>query len=146
MLNEDLVRASSIMAYFVSPETEIVVPRRHDSVMRPPVGFSTIYLDHLKVGLRFPSFPLLIFILNYYRIALPPLVPNTTTIVIVFQLFYDEKRVEFSISPFCTFLLKNDEVSRWYSFTSCRLFLKVKTPKKNTNSKDNFFYFVFLLP
>lgn len=51
-----------VLAYFIPLEIEIVVSRRYDSVMRPPVGFSSVYLDYLKIGFHIPLFPLLILI------------------------------------------------------------------------------------
>lgn len=68
-LDRKRVRAMAMM-YHIQPEIEIVIPRKHDSVMYPPVGLSAIYLDHLKVRFCISLFPLLINILSHYQIGL----------------------------------------------------------------------------
>lgn len=64
------------MRFFVPANQELVVPRGRDTVLHPPVGFSAVYVDHFKVGLRLPLFPFLVDIFVYYELALSQLVPN----------------------------------------------------------------------
>lgn len=78
-MDEERVR-NLAMTYFTSPEIEIVVPRRYDSVMYPPVSFSSIYLDHLKARLHIPLFPFLVNIFNHYKVVLTYLVSNAVRI------------------------------------------------------------------
>lgn len=48
------------MMYYTPLEIEIALPCEHNGVMYPYVGFSSVYLDHLKVGFAFLFFPFLL--------------------------------------------------------------------------------------
>lgn len=62
-LNEEKIRGLA-MRYYSHPDIEAVVPHKHDRVLHPTMGFSTVYIDHLKVGLHLPLFSLLMNIFN----------------------------------------------------------------------------------
>lgn len=49
-------------------DLEVVVPCLDDMDSIDPIGFTTIYVEQLRVGLCFPLFHLLVTIRNYYRI------------------------------------------------------------------------------
>lgn len=57
------------LAYYIPSDIEIALPRSWDRVLNPYIGFSTIYVGQLKVGLCLPLFSL-IDILKHYSIAL----------------------------------------------------------------------------
>lgn len=54
-------------------------------MLNPSLGFCAAYVNQLKVGIEFPLLPLLIEILDYYKIALSQLVRNAIRVIVSFE-------------------------------------------------------------
>lgn len=72
------------LRFFVPADRELIVPSSHDTVMHPPIGCCTVYIDHLKAGLRLPLFSFLVEVLIYYKFSLSQLVPNAIRTLLAF--------------------------------------------------------------
>lgn len=63
--------------YFFPENLRLVVPGPDDRACSPPVGFTTVYEDCLKFGLRFPLPLLYAELLADFGISLSQLMPNS---------------------------------------------------------------------
>lgn len=59
-----------VIAYGITEEVTMVVPRINGIVLNPPLGYFIVYTDHFKAGLCFPLISLLVELLLRYDITL----------------------------------------------------------------------------
>lgn len=93
----------------------ILLPRISDTVCNPPLDSFSIYVEHIRSGLRFPLLPLIIEILDYYGIASTQLVPNAIRVVVGFERLCRLRGVVSSLALFQVFFyLKSSCTNGWY--------------------------------
>lgn len=93
--------------YRIPSEMHLLVSRRVDRVLNPPIGYYVTNLNHFKAGLRFLLLPLLIETLSHFKIALSQLVPNTIRVIMRFERFYRDRQVITSLSFFQSLFILN---------------------------------------
>lgn len=120
----------------------MLVPRISDTVCNPPLDHFSVYIEHIRVGLRFSLLPLVVELLGFYGIALMQLVPNAIRVITGIEKLYRSNGVISSLALFRTFFyLKSSRNEGWYQIAP-RLSrpIRVILPNKVSRWKDTFFF------
>ncbi|KAL2230456.1 UNVERIFIED_CONTAM: hypothetical protein Sindi_1640000, partial [Sesamum indicum] len=94
--------------YYIPSSFEVIVPRSHDRMHRPPPGFCAFSLNHFDAGLRLPLALYVAQILRRLEICPMQLFPNSIRHIILFVIIMRVHRFEPNFDNFWTL----------YSFTT----------------------------
>ena len=127
--------------YNIPAEIDLILPSTEWRAHQPPVGFFTLYKEHLVAGLRFSLHKFIVDVLRYYRISLAQLVPNGVRILIRFLITCLEHNVPPTVTLFRYFFqMRRSSQSVGYRSFHSRTPLKILTPENNQGWKPRFFF------
>ena len=111
-----------VRAHYRFPSGCVVsAPRDDERINNPPRDSFGLYIDHLKVGLRFPLHPFFSKIFELYLVVPGQLTPNSIQTICAFVIMCHIVDIEPTTSLFKTFfILKRDTRGLgWWMFGPC---------------------------
>lgn len=121
-------------------EVHLLVPWKADGPLILLVGYCTVYVVQLKVGLCFPLLPILVKCLQFYNPSLFQVVPNAVMIVVPFERHCQDLWVTSSVALFRDyFIVKIFTVAGWYYFSPRKKGFKVDIFERMQSGRTNFY-------